>query len=304
MTEQGRNDRRSGGRSAGKGADRDQRGRGGQSRSSNSSDRGSRSSSRAPQRTQSTPRKPAGPPLPPGVDLTVLPKEVAAEFRSLPKDIAGDVLGQLAAAELLLAEAPEQALIHAQAARSIAPRFAIVREAVGIAAYYAEEWQTALVELRAARRINGNSEYLPMISDCERALGRHAKARESIQGGLDSISEPAIRAELLIISAGMLRDEGKLAAAQATLEVAELQAKQPARWLARLRYLYADLLEEAGQLSEAYHWFVEAASADVDGDTDAGERVLQLDGTQFEAADSDVDEAEVQPAIAPAAGTQ
>jgi len=46
-----------------------------------------------------------------------------------------------------------------------------------------------------------------------------------------------------------------------------------------------------GRLGEAREWFLRAASADVDGRTDAGERVDELDGTQFveldEAEDAD-----------------
>jgi hypothetical protein len=46
--------------------------------------------------------------------------------------------------------------------------------------------------------------------------------------------------------------------------------------VARLRYAYADLLERAGRLDEARDWFAQAAMIDVEGDTDADERALEL----------------------------
>jgi hypothetical protein len=47
--------------------------------------------------------------------------------------------------------------------------------------------------------------------------------------------------------------------------------------VARLRYAYADLLQAAGRREEARRWFVRALDADVADETDAAERVTQLD---------------------------
>jgi hypothetical protein len=45
-----------------------------------------------------------------------------------------------------------------------------------------------------------------------------------------------------------------------------------------LYYAYADALLDAGRADEARVWFGHAASADIDGETDADERVEELDG--------------------------
>jgi hypothetical protein len=45
-----------------------------------------------------------------------------------------------------------------------------------------------------------------------------------------------------------------------------------------LFYAYADALVVAGRRDDALRWFLNAAQADVDGDTDAEERVEELGG--------------------------
>ena len=52
----------------------------------------------------------------------------------------------------------------------------MVREACGIVAYRTGRWAEALSELRAARRMTGRDDYLPIMADCERALGRLDRA--------------------------------------------------------------------------------------------------------------------------------
>ena len=109
-----------------------------------------------------------------------------AELRSLSKPNADAVGKHLVAAGQLLDTDAAQALAHARAARARAARVAAVREAVGIAAYHAGEWAEALTELRTARRISGDPRNLPLMADCERALGRPAKA-------VRMLSDPGVR---------------------------------------------------------------------------------------------------------------
>ena len=49
-------------------------------------------------------------------------------------------------------------------------------------------------------------------------------------------------------------------------------------WSARLFYAYADNLLAAGRESDALQWFVHAADADADGETDADLRIADLTG--------------------------
>ncbi len=82
-----------------------------------------------------------------------LDPEARAELRTLPADLADSVARRLVAAEI--EEDPERAYAQARAARELAARVGLVREAAGIAAYRAGKWADALSELRAARRLTG-----------------------------------------------------------------------------------------------------------------------------------------------------
>ena len=84
----------------------------------------------------------------------------------------------LVAATSLADEEPEEAWLHARAARSKGGRIAVVREAAGITAYHAGEWAEALAELRAARRMGGGPGHLAVMADIERAMGRPERAIE------------------------------------------------------------------------------------------------------------------------------
>jgi len=189
---------------------------------------------------------------------------VRAELRTLPGDLADAVARRLVAAGL--AEEPAQAYEYALAARQLAARVGIVREACGVAAYQAGRWAEALAELRTARRLTGRAGYLPLMADCERALGRPDR-------------------ELRIVESGIRRDEGKSAAAVVALQVPELTDGRIRPWSARLFYAYADALLEAGQEQAARDWFGRAAAADETEQTDAAERFENLDSIVIEDLD-------------------
>jgi tetratricopeptide (TPR) repeat protein len=200
---------------------------------------------------------------------------VRAELRTLPGDLADAVARRLVAADL--AADPEQAYEYAQAARRLAARVGVVREACGIAAYRAGQWADALAELRTARRLTGRGSYLPMMADCERALGRPDRALAIINDpGVPKLGR-AVQIELRIVESGIRRDEGRPAAGVVALQVPELTDGRPWPWSARLFYAYADALLEAGRRQEALDWFGRAAAADDQGETDAADRFEILD---------------------------
>ena len=161
-----------------------------------------------------------------------------------------------------------------------------------MAAYAAGDFGRALTELRAAARISGSSEYLPMIADCERGLGRPEKALALASSPEAAGLDRDARVELLIVAAGARRDLGQAEAAVLTLQVPALNSRARGEWLARLRYAYADALLETGRVEEARAWFVRAADVDPEGVTDAAERVDELDGISFEDVDPGADEEE------------
>jgi tetratricopeptide (TPR) repeat protein len=211
---------------------------------------------------------------------------VRAELRTLPGDLADAVARRLVAAGL--AEEPAQAYEYALAARQLAARVGVVREACGVAAYQAGRWAEALTELRTARRLTGRAGYLPLMADCERALGRPDRALAIIKDPAVGDLPREVQIELRIVESGIRRDEGRPAAAVVALQVPELTDGRIRPWSARLFYAYADALLEAGHEQEARDWFGRAAAADVADQTDAAERFDSLDSIAIE----DLDESE------------
>ena len=193
------------------------------------------------------------------------------------------------AAGQIIDEDSELALKHAIAARRLASRIAVVREAVGLAAYAAGDWTTAIAELRTYHRMTGRQTHLPELADCERALGRPERAIDLYRGADKEALDKAGAIELLIVAAGARGDLGQHDAAVAMLQVRELTSDDDAEWAARLRYAYADALLAAGRRDEAREWFARAAAVDDDQLTDAAERLLELDGVTIE-GDEDEDE--------------
>jgi hypothetical protein len=218
------------------------------------------------------------PPLSDDITTASLDPEVRRDLRGLQKDTANSVARHLVAAGMLVDEDPELALEHARFARTRASRIAVVREAAGITAYHAGEWAEALSELRAARRMGGGPGHLAVIADIERALGRPERAIDLSRGPEVRELDRAESIELLIVAAGARRDLGELDAAVISLQVPELDPARRDPWSARLFYAHADNLLAAGRESDALEWFVHAANADTDGETDADLRIAELTG--------------------------
>ncbi|MFC0507060.1 tetratricopeptide repeat protein [Micromonospora costi] len=211
---------------------------------------------------------------------------------SLAKPVAETVARHLVATGQLIDDDPAQALAHALAARRLASRIAAVREAVGLAAYHAGEWQTAIAELRTYHRMTGLQSHLAVLADCERALGRPERAIDLYRGADRNTLDPATAIELLIVAAGARGDLGQKDAAVAMLQVRELTSEATEPWAARLRYAYADALLAVGRREEAREWFSRAAEVDTEGETDAAERLLELDGVTIEGDDEDEESAD------------
>jgi tetratricopeptide (TPR) repeat protein len=194
-----------------------------------------------------------------------------------------------------LAEDPERAYGYAQAAKRLAARVGVVREACGIAAYQTGRWAEALAELRAARRMTGRDDYLPVMADCERALGRLDRALALVREAKAGELGRAMQIELRIVESGIRRDQGLPEAAIVALQVPELTSGRLRPWSARLFYAYADALLAAGRTEEARDAFARAAEADTGGDTDAADRLAELDGIEFEdLQDEDPDDEDLQ----------
>jgi tetratricopeptide (TPR) repeat protein len=218
-----------------------------------------------------------GPDLPEGITGGELDRSVSAQLKGLPEKLAARVARHLVAAGLLIEEDPELAYRHALAARARAPRLAVVREAAGEAAYAAGHYAEALADLRAAKRMNGATAYLPTMADCHRALGQPDQAVRLAKNPSVAGFPPALKAEMTIVEAGARRDMGQVDAALRVLEQAPLTSKSREPWVVRLRYAYADALEEAGRSEEALAWFHRTQAIDADEFTDAADRAAALE---------------------------
>ncbi|MDQ4052322.1 MAG: tetratricopeptide repeat protein [Actinomycetota bacterium] len=218
-----------------------------------------------------------GPDLPAEVTGAELDRSITSQLKGLPEKLAARVARHLAAAGLVLDDDPETAYQHTLAARARAPRLAVVREATGEAAYAAGHYAEALAELRAAKRMNGAPDYLPMMADCHRALGNPDQALKLAKSPSVANFSPPAKAEMTLVEAGARRDMGQLDAALRTLEHAPLNSKSRAPWVVRLRYAYADTLEAAGRDQDALAWFHRTHAVDSEQITDADVRAEALE---------------------------
>jgi len=218
-----------------------------------------------------------GPELPEDVTGGELDRSITAQLKGLPEKLAARVARHMAAAGMLIEEDPETAYQHTLAARARAPRLAVVREAVGEAAYAAGHYAEALAELRAAKRMNGATAYLPIMADCHRALGHPEQALKLAKSPSVVNFAPEAKAEMTLVEAGARRDMGQLDAALRTLEMAPLMSKSRQSWVVRLRYAYADTLVAAGRDQDALAWFHRTHASDSDEMTDAAARAQDLE---------------------------
>ncbi len=228
------------------------------------------------------------PATPVDVDLSLLSRGVKAELRSLTVEHAEVVAAHLAAAAELIDTDPELAYAHAEAARRRAARLPVVREAAGTTAYAAGEFAAALNEFRALRRMTGTDDFLAVMADCERALGRPAAALKLVKEGLAAQPPIASRVELKLVEAGARDALGQRDEAVRLLrhEIELLGARGPKNARARLRYFFAQLLAEAGSVDEAEKWFASAVRLDPDDETGAAEALAELQGMSIEFDDT------------------
>lgn len=233
-------------------------------------------------------RKADEPPTPTEFDEKMLPRAVRAELRGLPKDLAAIVGAHLLMAGELIDEDPDLALAHAHAARRRAARLPIVREATAEAAYAAGDWQTALSEFRALQRMSGGGDYLPVMADCERALG---KPREAIRLAKEAAShqlDPAMQLEMVIVEAGARADLGQVDEALRLLNQASTTRRGPKQAHARMLYTAADLYEQAGRTDEAIKRFQRVVELDEDELLDAPTRLARLGVSHSPDVDVDI----------------
>jgi hypothetical protein len=93
--------------------------------------------------------------------------------------------------------------------------------------------------------------------------------------------DEATRVEVALVAAGARADLGQVDAALVVLQAPDLARLPQGGPRARLQYAYAELLSQAGRDDEAVDWLARAAESDIDGVTDAAERLEELTGLVF-----------------------
>lgn len=202
---------------------------------------------------------PAAPERPelPAEHRAALPASVRKEVerRVSPKGRARDVLTclDLGSTASERGDHPE-ALRLLRWAKHLAPRLALVREALGIALYRAEEYRSAVTELQAYRRLSGSTDQNHLVADCLRATGGGADETVAVAVELveDEEADPERRVEAAIVAAAVLEESGRRRRARTLLagvDATAARAGEEAR--ARRQWFTAELAERDGDPAAA-----------------------------------------------------
>ncbi|UKJ64589.1 hypothetical protein H1Q78_03985 [Cellulosimicrobium cellulans] len=184
------------------------------------------------------------------MQISQLDRAARGRLRTLSKETAEVVGRHLVMAGRLIDSDPELAYEHAQAAVRRAGRVDVAREAAGLTAYATGRYAEALRELRTVRRLNGSSEHLPIMADCERGLGRPERALALAASEEAATLDDVGRTELAIVVSGARVDLGELDAALAALEQVPAIGTR-GELGARVLQARAAVLEVAGRTEEA-----------------------------------------------------
>ncbi|MFI3891719.1 hypothetical protein E4P34_08565 [Kocuria rhizophila] len=202
----------------------------------------------------------------PEIDADVTGRELDRtmhhELKALEPSNAERVSQHLVMAARYLDGDPEFALEHANAAVRKAGRIGVVREAAGVAAYAAGDYALALKELRTHRRISGSQEHLPLMVDCQRALGRSDKAMEEATSDAAAQLDAEAKAELAMVVSGIHADAGDHDAALAALEIPQLDKNRGFVYSPKLFRAYAEALRAVGRDKESMGWERQAIVAE------------------------------------------
>ena len=222
-----------------------------------------------------TARRPRG-----GEGEPALPGDVVEELANA----VGRVKGQKLARRMAVAVHAYERDRYAEALRITrglahdVPESAAVHELHGLVCYRSGRWREAFTHLHRARALSGDDpSQVPILMDCQRALGRHAKVA-TLWEELRAASPPAdVLVEGRLVLAADLADQGRLDDAVAVLGTAGAarNLRHPAERHLRQWYVLADLHERAGDVPRARELFGRVVAADPELG-DAAERLAAL----------------------------
>ena len=208
--------------------------------------------------------------------------------RPLPEDVTGELVQASSARraprlarDLAIAAQAYEAGRYGEAQRLLkslaeaAPTAAGVRELHGLALYRLGRWRAAKAELEASVALTTSVDQLPVIADCERAMGHHSAVEQVIEDLRTASPGVEVLAEGRLVLAGSLADRGRLTDAIAVLVRWEPAKARPKEWHLRTWYALADLYERAGELPRARELFRRLVEHDPEF-FDATERLAAL----------------------------
>ncbi|PST47489.1 helicase [Bifidobacterium callitrichos] len=235
-----------------------------------------------PSQNPYTDRRPNEPKMPKGLVWAMLSKDERERLRGLSKEHAENIGLHILAAYTLIEDDPQAALEHAQWAAKQASRIDFARETLAFIAYRKGDYKLALREFRTAYRMNGFTDYLPFIADCERGLGNPKKAIEIVSSDDAKMLRGESKAEMFLVYAGALAD---LKLWDKAIEIVHTLGRSkglPGAY--RMRALQAEqlFLEEAGRNDEAIDLDqviekLEDQYADFDEDEESDDVVIDHD---------------------------
>jgi tetratricopeptide (TPR) repeat protein len=127
--------------------------------------------------------------------------------------------------------------------------------------YRLGRWKQAIRELEAFGELTGSTEQYPVLADCYRAVGRHARVKELWDQLKAASPSGALVAEGRIVAAGSLADQGRIEDAIRLLRPAVRPVRRAKEHHLRVAYALADLYERAGDLPQARELFERVASS-------------------------------------------
>ena len=93
--------------------------------------------------------------------------------------------------------------------KDLSPRSSAVRELLGLSAYRLEDWRQALAELRAYRRLTGDTTHMPVEMDTLRALGRGLDVEKTWARFRELGGNRPTAAEARVVYGSYLLDQGR-----------------------------------------------------------------------------------------------
>jgi len=224
-------------------------------------------------RIERTIRRVDAPDIPEEVMASELDKDARGRLRTLSKDNADDVARHLVMAGRLLDDDPELAYKHAQVALARGGRVDIVREAAAVTAYATGRYAEALREFRTVVRLNGTTEHLPLMADCERGLGRPARVLElaASSEAASLIGDPKI--EMQIVVAGARADMGEFDAALHALDSIVAEGSETVSRVAEARSSILAMMAPTSHASESPG----SVESSVEQDDDFDDEVIVYD---------------------------